>query len=194
MVKLGFIGEGAVEKRILESPPLREYLRSLKIDFIEEVIDANGNGNLLPHNIEAFTKILEDKGATAIIILTDLDEDTCITKTKERIAPAQNHFVIVSVKEIEAWFLADGQAMNGLLKINDFSIDHPEQTENPFEKIRELRIANAGIGFTTKVRLANLMVYKNNFSILRAANHLNCPSAKYFIEKINGFSFKLPST
>jgi hypothetical protein len=54
MVKLGFIGEGAVEKRILESPPFREYLRLRNIDFVVDVEDANGNGNLLPHNIEAF--------------------------------------------------------------------------------------------------------------------------------------------
>ncbi len=195
MVKLGFIGEGAVEKRVLESAPIREYLRSLKIDFIEEVIDANGNGNLLPQNIIAFTQILKDKGATAIIILTDLDKDTCITKTKERIQPAQNHFIIVSVKEIEAWFLADEEAMGSFLKQKDFNIEKPEELENPYAKIRELRMQKTGgQGTVSKVRLAFFMIEKNSFSILRAAQHPVCPSAKYFIEKINEFSVKPPST
>lgn len=89
MVKLSFIGEGAVEKRILESPPFRDYLRSSNIDFVVDVQDSKGNGNLLPHNIEAFKKILENKGATSIVILTDLDEDTCITSTKSRIGQPQ---------------------------------------------------------------------------------------------------------
>lgn len=194
MVKLGFIGEGAVEKRILESPPFREYLRSLKIDFIEEVIDANGNRNLLPRNITGFTQILKTKGATAIIILTDLDNDTCITKTKERIQPEQNHFVIVSVKKIEAWFLADEEAMARFLKDKDFNFEKPEELENPYAKIRELRMLKAGgQGTVSKVRLAFFMIEKNNFSILRAAQHLACPSAKHFLEKINGFSVKPPS-
>ena len=55
MVKLGFIGEGAVEKIILESVVFQEFLSSLRIDFVKEVVDATGNGNLLPQNIEGYT-------------------------------------------------------------------------------------------------------------------------------------------
>ena len=194
MVKLGFIGEGAVEKRILESPPFKDYMRSRNIDFVLDVEDANGNGNLLPHNIEAFKKILENKGATSIVILTDLDEDTCITSTKNRIGPAQNHLVVVSVKEIEAWFLADEVAMKSFLKDNDYLVEKPQQIANPFEQIRQLRVKKIGRGIGSKMLLAKQMIDNHNFSILRAAQHPGCPSAKYFLEKINGFSVKPPST
>lgn len=188
MVKLGFIGEGAVEKIILESSQFQEYLRSLGIDFVKEVIDAKGNGNLLPHNIEAHTQILKDKGATKIIILTDLDEDQCITLTKDRIHPSDYHTIIVSINEIESWFLADEEAMKKLLKHMSYSIEAPETVEEPFEKIRALRMEKIGRGIGTKVILANLMIRKNNFSVLRAAAHPNCASARYFIQKINDFS------
>ena len=188
MVKLGFIGEGAVEKIILESSQFQEYLHSQKIDFVKDVIDANGNGNLLPHNIEAHSQILKDKGATNIIILTDLDEDQCITLTKERINPSDYHSVVVSIKEIEAWFLADEEAMKKLLKDDGHSIENPETVQEPFERIRSLRMEKIGRGIGTKVILANQMIYKNNFSVLGAAAHLNCASARYFIQKINDIS------
>ncbi len=184
MVKLGFIGEGATEKIILESRQFQEYLLSLGLDFVKEVVDATGNGNLLPHNIEPYSQILKSKGATIIIILTDLDKDQCITLTKNRVAPLDNHVVTVSVKEIEAWFLADEEAMRTFLKDGDFKIEYPEAIVNPFEKIRTLRIAKIGRGIGTKVILANQMIDKNEFSILRAASHPNCVSARYFILKI----------
>ncbi len=100
MVKLGFIGEGAVEKIILESVVFQEFLSSLRIDFVKEVVDATGNGNLLPQNIEGYTKTLKDKGATTIVILTDLDEDQCITLTKNRINPSAEYLIIVTIKQI----------------------------------------------------------------------------------------------
>ena len=94
MVKLGFIGEGTTEKIILQSESFRQYLLSNEISFVENVIDATGNGNLLPKNIEGFVNRLKDDGATAIIILTDLDEDKCISLTKERIDPEGKHISI----------------------------------------------------------------------------------------------------
>lgn len=190
MVKLGFIGEGATEKIILESPQFRQYLQSLKIDFVEEVVDATGKDNFLPQNIEKYSQILKDKGASTIIILTDLDKDTCITLTKERVNPSENHVIIVSVKEIEAWFLADGQAMSIFLNDSLFSINNPEQIVNPFERIRELRVASIGRGIGSKILLANQMVNQNNFSIIRSSKHPSCSSAKYFINKIISFSAK----
>ncbi len=190
MVKLGFIGEGATEKIILESSSFQDYLSSLKIDFIKDVVDATGNKNLLPHNIERYTQILKDKGATVILILTDLDENKCITLTKDRINLSNNYVVAVTVKEVEAWFLADIQAMRNLLNDQSFTIDNPEIVENPFEKIRRLRIEKMGRGVPTKIILANQMIDKCGFSIMKAAEHPNCSSAKYFISQIQKLAGK----
>ncbi len=184
MVKLGFIVEGATEKIILEHSDFFSYLDNLQIDYIKQVIDAEGNGNLLPHNITAFTKVLEGKGATHIIILTDLDKEECITNTKARIAPLPDQFVTVSIKAIESWFLADSEAMGKYLNDPAFTYDNPEAVRNPFEEIKALRKMKANKGLTDKKILANSIVHKCNFSIHHAAQHPNCSSAKYFLATI----------
>jgi Domain of unknown function (DUF4276) len=188
MVKLGFIGEGAVDKMILESLIFREYLNSIGIDFIKDVVDATGNGNLILRNIEKHAQILKDKGATVILILTDLDEVKCITLTKERVNPSSDYIVVVIIKEVEAWFLADEKAMRIFLKEDTYAIQNPEIIENPFDKIRELRVAKTGRGIGTKIRLAKQMINNSGFSILRAAEHPNCKSAKYFIQKLKSLA------
>ena len=112
MVTIGFIVEGPSDKIFFESEQFRNYLKELTINFIPEVINANGNGNLLPKNINEFTESLIAKGATHIFIITDLDADKCVTLTKERIKPLAIHKCIVVKKDIEAWFLADSKTMS----------------------------------------------------------------------------------
>lgn len=169
---------------ILESGDFKDLLTELHLNFIPEIINAEGNGNLLPNNIEKHSKILLDKGATKIIILTDLDKDVCITQTKERIYPLENHSVIVSVKQIESWFLADTYAMRSLLKTGNFNNTHPESYSSPYEEIKKIRMDKINQGAGSKLFLAKIMINQNNFSIKRAAEHPNCTSAKYFIEKL----------
>ena len=184
MVKLGFIVEGATEKIILEKSDFFSHLRSLNIDFIPEVIDAEGNGNLLPHNIEKLTRILEQKGATTIIILTDLDTNECITHTKDRIGANDNHKVTVSIKAVEAWFLSDTEAMCKFLNDSSFVFEHPESVASPYDELRNIRLKVRNKGVGTKTILANIMVHRMGFSVLRAAKHPGCASARYFIDKV----------
>ncbi len=185
MVKLGFIAEGAVEKMILESADFKNLLNELKIDFIPEIIDAKGNGNLLPRNIEKHSQILIDKGASKIIILTDLDLDACITLTKERIKPLENHIVVVSIKQIEACFLADTTAMRIFFSDAAFEEQFPESHLIPFEEIKQIKLRKVGRGIgNSKIKLAHNLINQYDFSLSQAAEHPNCTSAKYFLEKI----------
>lgn len=184
MVKLGFIVEGDTEKILLESEIFKQLLADYKLDYIPEIVNAEGNGNLLPHNIEKFSEILITKGATKIIVLTDLDKDKCVTETKNRISPLENHICVISKKEVEAWFIADTEALSNFLKSNNFNIINPEIIEEPFEEIKKLRISlNNGRGIGDKKILARFMI-KSNFSFERAASNPNCTSAKYFIDKL----------
>ena len=50
MVKIGFICEGRTETMILSSMAFRNYCASIGLE-ITDVINAEGSGNLLPHNI-----------------------------------------------------------------------------------------------------------------------------------------------
>ncbi len=181
MVKLGFIVEGDTEKILLESEGFKKLLTSYNLDFIPDILNAGGNGNLLPNNIIQFTQILVSKGANKIIILTDLDKDKYVTETKNRISPLVDQICIVSKKQIEARFLADTLALSNFLKSNNFSFTEPELFDEPFEEIKNIRMKlNNGRGIGDKKILANYMV-KNNFSFERAASHPNCSSANYFL-------------
>jgi Domain of unknown function (DUF4276) len=183
MVRLGFIVEGATEKIILEKSDFFSHLRSLKIDYVDEVEDAGGNGNLLPHNIEKHIKTLKSKEATDIFILTDLDIDKCITETKIRISPTTKHTVVISVKQFESWFLSDTEAIRKVINKDSYTCANPEVIKEPFKEIRSIR----RIPIRSKPVLAELMVQKG-FSILKAEKHPNCNSAKYFIKKIKELS------
>lgn len=118
MVKVGFIVEGACEKIVIESAVFKDFLQRNDFELIEPVVDANGAGNLLPHNIEPFIGVLEANGAERLYILTDSD-GLPVESVKERINHAKITAYFIAVKAIEAWFLADTQAMKKFLEIEN---------------------------------------------------------------------------
>jgi hypothetical protein len=182
MVKLGFICEGKTERLIVESENFQRFLTDSGIACIHPVIDANGVGNLLPHNIISFLEILKSNGAQKIIILTDLDEDACITVTKNRITSDENRIIIVAVRKIESWFLADNASLSSLLK-EKYNCPNPENEKVPFETIKNLFLQKNKPGPGTKINLTRNML-KNGFTVQNAAKHSNCPSAAYFLNKL----------
>ncbi len=186
MVKIGFICEGETEKLIIESEAFKTLLVKSGLQLIL-AIDAEGNGNLLPRNIEKFIAILEDAECEKIFILTDLDKDSCITFTKNRISARENDIIIVAVKQIEAWFLSDSQTLSGLFKAK-FQFEFPENENEPYDTLNTLFInyTDRGNGKKDnggKIKTARKML-TNGFSISNAATHPNCPSAKYFLQKL----------
>ena len=128
MVKVGFIVEGSCEKIIIESEAFKNFLHRNGFELVEPVVDAKGAGNLLPRNIEPFIGVLEAKGAERLYILTDSD-GLPVEDVKERINHAKITAYFIAVKAIEAWFLADTQAMKKFLEIEDLR-------ENSFRKRR----------------------------------------------------------
>ena len=183
MVKVGFIVEGETEKLLIDSDVFQTLLMDLQLECVSEAIDARGNGNLLPHNIIPFRETLKDKGAEHIIILTDKDDDACITLTRQRVSERENQMIIVAVKKIEAWFLADSQTMSCLLK-EDYVFENPEQENVPYDTISALIYDKTGRGIGgSKPKFAKNILRKG-FSLTRAAAHPNCPSATYFLNKL----------
>jgi hypothetical protein len=182
MVKLGFICEGETEKIVIESLAFREFLLTNNFELVK-AFDATGNGNLLPENISPMINNLLEEGAEKIFVITDLDEDVCITKTKERINAPSEIIVIVSVKKIEAWFLADGNTLSSIFKRN-FSFDNPENESDPRQVLKDLFIEKTGRGIgESKPKFATRMI-NNGFSVINSAAHPNCLSAQYFIQKL----------
>ena len=196
MVKTGFIVEGNTEKIIIDSPQFKEFLRCIGITAIEPVIDAKGNGNLLPQNIEPFIALLKKSAAEKIIVITDADQNS-IAQVGKRILPDNALYkvdlIVVAVKAFEAWFLANEELIRKILCIPDFSIDFPEQTEGlPFDYLKDLARSRKVRGPGTKTSFAKRAV-KSGFSLEVAAAHPHCPSATYFLNKLKSFSRSQPS-
>ncbi len=183
MVKLGFICEGETEKIIIESWAFKEFLSANNLEFVK-AFDATGNSNLLPAHISPMISNLIEEGAEKIFIITDLDKDVCITETKERINAPEGISVIVSVKQIEAWFLADSKTLSSIFNEEAFSFENPENEADPRGTLRNLFIQKTGRGIgESKPRFAARMV-NDGFSVNNSAAHPNCPSAQYFIQKL----------
>jgi hypothetical protein len=189
MVNIGFICEGETEKLIVESEKFQEQLRQLELNCVK-VVDAEGNGNLLPKNLANHLHTMQRYGAEKVVILSDLDTETCISATKDRIGSAALiSSVIIAVKAIEAWFLADSFTLSAIFK-KEYHFQNPETPINPFEEIRTVFRAetNRGPG-TSKLVLAKKMI-DNGFSVIKAAQHEQCNSARYFILKLQELAKK----
>lgn len=182
MVNVGFICEGDTERKIIESTAFQQTLNDLGLICIKPVEDADGNGNLLPHNIEPIRAKLFAAGANVIFVLTDLDQDADIKVTKQRISERSNQIIIIAIKAVEAWFLADSVLLSRLMNA-EIHVNYPENEPQPFETIRRLFVDKTGRGVGTKHILATRLI-KYGFTIEQAARHPNCLSARYFLTKL----------
>lgn len=181
MVKVGFIVEGASEKIVVESEKFRQFLEKNGFKLADPVIDVKGAGNLLPDHIEPFIETLEKAEVEKLYILTDSDGKD-IEEVKNRIRHERITAYFIAVKALEAWFLADTEAMKKFLNTDSFSGEEfPEQTQSmPWDRFKEIAEeiqAVKGRG-TNKVAFAKKMINHWGFSIENAAQHPNCPSAK----------------
>jgi len=184
MVRLGILCEGESETYILKSDLFQSWLSQNEIELVEIRIVGSKN-QYWEERIESHISILKDQKIDHIIIMVDLDEDSCITETKNKIVIGINNHVVVSVKEFENWYLADHIALNSLVNKNVEVIEFPELEEEPVTKIIEL---NNGKGFGgSKPRLA-MKMRSSGFSIQNAANHPNCQSALYFLDKLKSIN------
>jgi hypothetical protein len=190
MVKVGFVVEGYCEKILLESSNFRDWAEQNSIQICDPIINACGGGNLCQKNIEAsITECRLLANPDKIMVLTDLECDPCVTATKARIGNGTIDQIIVAKKALEAWFMADTEAMRRWFKNDDFQGEpKPENTLGmPWDSLKEIarnhHKEKRGPG-TRKTSFAKTMINLFGFSIERAANHPNCSSAKYFLEQL----------
>ena len=191
MVKIGFIVEGNTEKIVINSPQFKEFLKGIGIIAVEPVIDAKGNGNLLPQNIKPFIDLLKNSSAEKIIVITDADQNS-ICQVEKRIlpddAPYRIDSIIVAVKAFEAWFLACEEMIRKILCLPDFTMDFPEETQGlPFDYLKDLANSKNIRGPGSKILFAKRAI-NNGFSLKTAASHPHCPSATYFLNMLLSFS------
>jgi len=181
MVKVGFIVEGDSEKVLIESVGFRQWALAQGVKICSPVINAKGGGNLLPHHIEPMLAQFEQSKPDHIVILTDLEDAPNTDSVKTRITTKHTNLIFVAVKALEAWFLADTEAMKQWLKNADFFEAAPEQTPDmPWERVKELAKERKARGPGGKVIFAKKMCGSLGFQLDNAACHPSCPSATAF--------------
>ena len=186
-MKIGFITEGHTEKIILKSDGFQEYLKTHNLEFVHEVIVAGSKDNLTRDKVESNVKILRDKGAEIILVLRDLDDCLTIEEANSKIMSDIDIVKIIAIQAIEAWFLADTDTLGKILESQDFFFEKPEEEMSPFEKLRALRLQYNNRGIGDKKVFARIMI-SNGFTIKNASEHPDCPSAKYFTDKLESLT------
>jgi len=183
MVKVAFIVEGKVEKLFIDSLEENGWFAQKSIKKVAPTIDAKGGGNLCPQNMQVFVEQVKVFTPDKIFILTDLECDPCVEKTKERLGSCDICVVVLAKKAIEAWFLADGEILKKFTNEKVSYFKYPEKTDlMPYDIFKNILMEYTGRG-TSKIKLAK-NILKNGFDIEKVARHPECQSAKYFVDKI----------
>ncbi len=190
MVTVGFVVEGASDKRLVENELFRKWLREdCNLKVVDPVVDATGNGNMCSRNIETFVKNLRMiANPNKVVVLADLDPDTCapcVQKRKEIIGCQGIDLVVIAKKAMESWFLADTKAMHQWLGNDTFYETHPETLdEMPWDRLKKLRTQKGRGPGATRLSFARKFIRDHGFDVRRAAEHSHCPSARYFVERL----------
>ncbi len=195
VITVGFVVEGASDKKLAESTSFQEWLQQ---DFglrVIKVIDAGGNGNLCSRNITQYVELLRKQAKpNKVVVLADLDPEKCapcIARRKELIGIQGIDLVIIARNELESWFLADTQAMRDWTQSDDFFEEFPEHIIDAKQRLREVGLKSIKRGFGNEVNFANKFIHKHGFSVRRAAEHPNCPSAAYFVKKLEMLAYPI---
>ena len=195
MVKVGFIVEGDSEKVLIESAGFKKWASDQGLEICSPVINAKGGGNLLPHHIKPMLAQIERSQPDHIVILTDLEDATDVEAVKARITTEQTELIFIAVKALEAWFLADTDAMRRWLNAPDFFEPTPEQTpEMPWDRLKEVAkvCGSRGPGSNKVIFAKKMCGVVLQYELERAAAHPACPSAKDFRDGLLKLSGNTP--
>ena len=191
MVTVGFVVEGDSDEFLPQSQAFRNWLRDeCNLEVVDPVVNAGGNGNMCNRKIKDYVdKLRIQANPDKVVVLADLDPDQCapcIEKRKEIIGDNNGiDLVVIARKAIESWFLADTEAMRSWTGDKDFHEDLPETMEGmPWERLKQIGIDMGRCPGSSKPSFAKKFIRKNGFDVRRAGNHPNCPSARYFVEKL----------
>jgi hypothetical protein len=186
VVKVGFIVEGFCERIILKSAAFATYLGKQGIELVSDVVNLEGKGALNTARMQTQVQVLRDKGAEHIIVLRDLDDAPCFTSAKQEVFQAYDVKICIAVRELEAWYLADSQTLSTIFQ-RKFYFDEPEAEVKPIETLKRLRQDYQGVGISDKKLFTKLML-REGFTIEQSAQHPNCSSARYFLNKLQNLT------
>ena len=188
MVTVGFVVEGDSDKYLVESELFRMWLHEeCNLKVVDKV--ANAKGNMRSRYIEDQVRLLRKAtNPDKVVVLADLDPDErvpCVQKRKETIGSQGIDLVLIAKKALESWFLADTEAMRRWLGDPTFYEVAPETLAGmPWDRLKELRDKKGRGPGSNRFVFAKKFIRKHKFDVKRSAQHDQCPSARYFVERL----------
>ena len=190
MVTVGFVVEGESETLLVKSEVFRKWLREdCNLEVVDPVVDASGNGNMHSRNIGSSIKNLRTRAnPDKVVVLADLDPEKrvpCVQARKKIIGSQGIDLVAIARKAMESWFLADTEAMRRWLSDDTFYEVAPETLAGmPWNRLKELRDKRDRGPGRERLVFTRKFIRDHGFDVRRAAQHAQCPSARYFVERL----------
>ena len=190
MVTVGFVVEGESETLLVKSEVFRQWLREdCNLEVVDPVVDASGNGNMHSRNIGASIKNLRTRAnPDKVVVLADLDPEKrvpCVQARKKIIGSQGIDLIAIAKKAMESWFLADTEAMRRWLGDDTFYEVAPETlTGMPWNRLKGLRDKRGRGPGRERLVFTRKFIRDHRFDVRRAAQHAQCPSARYFLERL----------
>lgn len=135
--------------------------------FVLKVRQAQGRPRLI-RDAQKHLDLLRQQGCHYVLFLLDQDQDPCAPATARRLANLRREpdvLVCVCVRELEAWFLADGQALQVATgtTFSHLPTDSLRDAKAQLKRLFQRRIGK----FPTEVEMARRIA--PHFSLERAA-------------------------
>ena len=149
-----------------------------KTPYVIRPVAANGSGKIVG-KCRGWAQNLRDQGCRYLFVVHDLDvrrvsELTHQLREALRPSPIDPHLIVIPVREIEAWLLADHVAITKAMKLKEKlkMVPNPEALHRPKEYLADLvykksRRTRRYVNAVDNAKIANLCV---------PSNLLRCPS------------------
>lgn len=153
------------------------------------IMPAKGSGcGRIVRKCRAWAENFKEQGCRYLLLVHDLDTPgslhTLMTTLRSALdpSPIACHIIVIPVLEIEAWLLADHQAIQRAMKLKKALklIRNPEEVLNPKEHLRDLVIINSN----KERRYINTIDNKKIAKECQIENLKRCASFVPFVEFI----------
>lgn len=180
ILKLCIYVEGYSDQILLNGQ--NNWFKSLGFDI--NIYQTGGRGTMIK-KARGYNWMATLDGAKQIIFMPDLNTDACAMLTRENLGmdSEKNTVTIVMIRELEAWVLADGEAIQNSIGVEYRPAGQTDTEAYPKRKLHSL-MANK-LGYPPTATLACKIVAPH-FSIQRAANYNT--SAKRFTDYLKKIS------
>ena len=174
MIRIGIIAEDDSDVNVLRSIIGKLATRNFGV----EKFVGNGCGKLRS-KCNAWSADLKKRGCSLLILVHDLDTANLgqiDADLKAALSPCQIklNIIVIPVKEIEAWLLADHEAIKKAMKISRSigKVSNPESISRPKERLRDLIYIRSG----HKIRYVNSIHNVKIADACKVANLRRCES------------------